>query len=70
MIERMKEKLDYHTDRLKQYDPARVLKLGYSIVKKETHIIKSYTDITLGEKLSLELGKGKAIVRVEEIFEK
>jgi len=70
MIERMKEKLDYHSERLKQYDPARVLKLGYSIVKKETHIIKSYTDITLGEKLSVELGEGKATVRVEEIFEK
>ncbi len=70
MIGQVKENIDYQDSLLKQYDPARVLKLGYSLVKKETHIIKSCADIKIGEKLSLEFDQGKAVVQVEEIFEK
>lgn len=70
MIREGRERIDVAEGKLKQYDPLRVLKFGYSIVKKEMQIIKSFADIQVGDRLLLEFGIGKAKVKVEDISEK
>lgn len=54
---------------LRQYDPERVLRLGYSLVRSGKRIIKDTHEIKIGDILEVQLSQGKLKTKVEKIFE-
>jgi len=69
ILERVTERIKHSGERLEQYDPARVLKLGYSLVRKGVKVVKNITDMKIGDILNIQLSHGKVTAKVEEIFE-
>ncbi|MFZ2187367.1 MAG: exodeoxyribonuclease VII large subunit [Candidatus Moraniibacteriota bacterium] len=68
LFERITERIKHSGERLEQYDPTRVLKLGYSLVRKGTQVVKSISDVKIGDILSIQLSHGKLNATVEEII--
>ncbi len=55
--------------RLENLDPMRILKRGYAIVKKpDGKVVYSYEDVEPGEEISVILGKGWILGRVEKTY--
>jgi len=69
LFKRVEEHIKHSSERLEQYDPVCVLRLGYSLIRKGTQVIKNSGDVKIGDILSLQLSKGKVNAKVEEIFE-
>lgn len=67
LFDRVKSLLDHANERLSQYDPKRVLQLGYSLVQKNASIIKSITQVAVGDILDVQVGDGKIQTKVEKI---
>lgn len=44
--------------RLRQYDPIRVLQLGYSLVHKGGRIVRGTGGLTVGDRIDIQLGQG------------
>lgn len=68
-LEGAKKELAYAEDLLRQYDPTRVLKLGYSLVKSGERLVKGVEGLKVGDILDVQLGRGKIETRVEKITE-
>lgn len=66
---RMAERIKHSGERLEQYDPTRVLKLGYSLVREGARVVKDISDTKIGDILDIQLSRGKLKARVEEIIE-
>lgn len=69
ILERVTERILHVSERLEQYDPKQVLKLGYSLVRKGTRVVKNISDMRIGDILGIQLSHGKMNAKVEEIFE-
>ncbi len=69
LFERTMKRLDHAAERLVQYDPKRVLRLGYSLVRKGDAIMKSVSQAVAGDILEVQLGDGKLQTKVERIIE-
>ena len=67
-LESAKKELAYAEDLLRQYDPTRVLKLGYSLVKSGKRIVKSAEGLEVGDILDIQLHKGSIGARIETII--
>lgn len=65
--ETKKKELEYALDLLRQYDPKRVLKLGYSLVQSEQKIVKDTRGLKVGDILAIQLSRGKVETRIEKI---
>ncbi len=68
-IEEAKKGLVYAEDLLRQYDPKRVLKLGYSLVQSGQKIVKDAGTLVVGDILKIQLSKGEIEARVEKLIE-
>lgn len=68
-LESARKELTYAEDLLRQYDPTRVLKLGYSLVKSGQRIVKDAGSLKAGDILEIELSRGKIDARVEKVLE-
>lgn len=68
-LESAKKELAYAEDLLRQYDPTRVLKLGYSLVKSGERLVKGVEGLKVGDILDVQLGRGKIETRIEKITE-
>ncbi|OGI22175.1 MAG: exodeoxyribonuclease VII large subunit [Candidatus Moranbacteria bacterium RIFCSPHIGHO2_01_FULL_55_24] len=55
--------------RLLQYDPQRVLRLGYSLIKKGNTVLKDASQAKIGDILDIQLGKGGLSAEVKKITE-
>lgn len=66
-LENVKKELGYVEELLRQYDPVRVLRLGYSLVKSSGRIVKDIDDLAVGDILDVQLSKGKVTAKVEGI---
>ncbi|MDP2838075.1 MAG: exodeoxyribonuclease VII large subunit, partial [Candidatus Moranbacteria bacterium] len=66
---RTKKELVHAEDLLRQYDPKRVLKLGYSLVRDSRGIVKDVSGLKVGDILGIQLSKGRLSARVETIIE-
>jgi len=53
---------------LKLVNPLNILENGYSLVKKNDHIIKDSSDVKIKDELSIRLSKGELKVEVKEII--
>lgn len=69
-LESAKKELAYAEDLLRQYDPTRVLKLGYSLVKSGARIVKGVEGLRVGDILDIQLNKGTVGARIETIVPK
>lgn len=69
LLERVSERMRHISERLEQYDPTRVLKLGYSLVRKGAKVVKNISDVKIGDILSIQLSHGKVDAQVKEIFD-
>lgn len=67
-LERGKKELGYAEELLRQYNPTRVLKLGYSLVKKGGQIMKNVGNLRVGDILEVELSAGGVEARVEKLI--
>ncbi len=66
-LEGAKKELVYAEDLLRQYDPTRVLRLGYSLVRSGRGIVKDVSWLKVGDILKIQLSQGGATTRVEEV---
>lgn len=63
-----KKQLLYDEDLLRQYDPKRVLKLGYSLVQSGNRVVKDVGGLALGDILGIQLSSGKVEAKIEKII--
>src|SRR3546814_1879081 len=64
-IERRRQRLDAAVQTLEALSPRNILDRGYAIVRKEDgDIVKSALDLSIGEQLNVELGRGSLHVGV------
>lgn len=64
------ERLATMEERLRQFDPVRVLRLGYAIVRKAGRLVRGATDgIAVGDRIDIQLGQGRLESEVIEITE-
>ena len=64
-IERRRQRLDAATQTLQALSPRNILDRGYAIVRKESgDIVKNALDLSVGEQLNVELGRGRLQVDV------
>lgn len=69
-LENAKKELGYAEELLRQYDPTRVLKLGYSLVKSGEKIVKDARGLQVGDILDIQLSAGKIGAKIESITDK
>ena len=60
--------LQFILQTLKLVNPLNILEKGYSLVKKDGHIIQNIDMVSINDKLDIELSKGKMKVEVREIW--
>jgi len=58
----------YLIQTLRLVNPLNILDKGYSLIKKDGHIIKDSKDVKLEDKLNVRLAKGELKVEVKEIL--
>ena len=69
-LDRVKKQLAYGEELLRQYDPRRVLKLGYSLVRSGSRVVKDTRGLALGDILGIQLSNGTVEAKVEKIIDK
>ncbi len=60
--------IEHQTRQLTQYDPVRVLQLGYSLVRKNGQIIRQSSDLSVGDRVRIQLGRGALESEVKQIY--
>lgn len=68
ILEKKTSDLQYIIQTLRLVNPLNILEKGYSLVKKDGHIIKSTQDIKNNDILDIKLYQGKLKVEVKEIL--
>ena len=53
----------------KQLDPMLILARGYSVVTKDAKIVSSTDNLSIGDTVEVELGRGKFVAKITEIGE-
>lgn len=54
---------------LKQLNPMLILSRGYSVVTKDAKIVSSTDNLSIGDTIEVELGRGKFVAKITEIGE-
>jgi exodeoxyribonuclease VII large subunit len=69
-LKQCRERLVTLEDRLRQFDPVCVLRLGYAIARKAGRLVRGATDgIAVGDRIDIQLGQGRLESEVIEITE-
>lgn len=68
ILETKTKDLQMKIQTLKLVNPLNILENGYSLVTKDTHIIKDSKDVKLKDYLNIRLAKGEIKVEVKEII--
>ena len=68
VLERKQNDYTLIVQTLKLVNPLNILDKGYSLVKKDGHIIKDSSKIKKEDILQIRFSKGEANVEVKEIF--
>lgn len=53
----------------RQLDPTLILSRGYSVVTKDTKIVYSSDNLSVGDEIEVKLGRGKFVAKITEIGE-
>lgn len=67
ILNKKNQELQMAIQTLKLVNPLNILDKGYSLVKKENHIIKDSSDLKLKDNITIRFSKGEADVIVKEI---
>jgi exodeoxyribonuclease VII large subunit len=67
-VQEVNDVIERGGEKLKQYDPARVLRLGYSIIKNQAQVLKSTRGLKKGDILDIQLSDGLLEARIEKII--
>ncbi|MBP9728011.1 MAG: exodeoxyribonuclease VII large subunit [Candidatus Moranbacteria bacterium] len=68
-IEEVKKQLLHDEELLRQYDPKRVLKLGYSLVQSRNRVVKDIDTLKLGDILEIQFSRGSVVAEIEKIID-
>jgi exodeoxyribonuclease VII large subunit len=68
-VTEVKKQLLYGEELLRQYDPKRVLQLGYSLVCHGDVVVKGIDRLKLGDRIEVQFDRGKVEAKVEKIIE-
>lgn len=66
---RAHENLQTYTELLRQFDPLRALRLGYSIIRKGSQLVRSVNGLRVGDRIDIQLGQGRVESKVIRIAE-
>ncbi len=67
LLARVSERFSHTEERLHQYDPRAVLRLGYSLVRSGGKVMRSITQTAVGDILDIQLSDGRLETKVEKI---
>ncbi len=67
LLERHQENLASQAARIEQYDPMKVLRLGYSLVRKAGKVMRDAGQIKEGEMIDIQLGRGRVESEVKRV---
>lgn len=67
ILEKKQNEHQYLLQTLRLVSPLNILDKGYSLIKKDGHIIKDSSNINIQDKLDIRLAKGEILVEVKEI---
>lgn len=67
ILEKKQNEHQYLLQTLRLVSPLNILDKGYSLIKKDGHIIKDSSNINVQDKLDIRLSKGEILVEVKEI---
>lgn len=67
-LNRTNLRIEHQTRQLTQYDPARVLQLGYSLVRKNGRVIRQSCDLSVGDMVRIQLGRGALESEIKQIY--
>lgn len=56
-------------EKMEQYNPARVLQLGYSLVRKNGKLLRQAREVRVGEHIDIQLGSGRIEGEVKQVVE-
>ncbi|TXH00579.1 MAG: exodeoxyribonuclease VII large subunit [Candidatus Moraniibacteriota bacterium] len=62
--------LDTTTEKVEQYNPVRVLRLGYSLVRSGGKLLHEAREVEVGEYINIELGSGRIEGEVKKVIDK
>lgn len=65
MLERWKQTLESHAERLRLLDPQRILERGFAIVRRDGGVVRSVDELGAGDRLEIRLADGDIDVTVE-----
>ncbi len=65
-LDNIKHNLDYTINTLKLVNPLNILSNGYSLVRKNDHVIKSSKDVKINDEINIKLHDGEIIGIVKE----
>ncbi|MFA9262340.1 MAG: exodeoxyribonuclease VII large subunit [Undibacterium sp.] len=68
-LQRSREILRSSEERLRQYDPKRVLELGYALVRSRSRLIRNVTELKKGDRIDIQLGRGRIESEVTGLME-
>ncbi|NTW89891.1 MAG: exodeoxyribonuclease VII large subunit [Candidatus Moranbacteria bacterium] len=63
----VRERLARAEGALRQYDPNRVLSLGYAIVRAQGRVLSKVSDVSVGEELDIRLSDGNVTAEVKSV---
>ena len=64
-----RENLRDSEERIRQYDPMRALRLGYSLVRKEGKIIRESGRLAVGDQIDIQLSRGRVESKITGLTE-
>ena len=63
----VRERLAWAEGALRQYDPNRVLSLGYAIVRAGGKVLSKVNDVSVGDELDIRLSDGSITAEVKAV---
>ena len=64
-----KNNFDLLFNKLELLNPLNVLKKGYSVVKKDNHVIKDIKNVKVGDIVNIKINNGSIDAKVEKVDE-
>lgn len=68
-VTEVKKQLLHGEELLRQYDPKRVLQLGYSLVRRGGEVVKGIDKLKFGDRIEVQFDRGKVEARIEKIID-
>lgn len=68
-LQKKQTELQHHSNLLDAYSPLKIMSRGYALVETEDTLVKSISQLAIGEEVTIQLADGKALAEVRELNE-